>query len=395
MSRERNRKGEGSIYQRKDGYWISQIYVGKKSNGKHDYKRKSFKDYDEAVAWKATVLADQQLQPNITVPEPPKELSFSDWLDLWLRDHVKPNVRPRTWENHSYIVNNHLKPTLGHCSLTALEASQLQTLLNDKLQSGLSNRMVELILITARSALRKAVEEGHVTVNIADTVHKPRKEDDNDNTDMAYMSPTEMATFLAIAKEDRLCIAFQLLLGTGLRVGELLALRWVDVDLDKKIINLRLSAVRIRNDDETVVNGNNYKVILQEANRKDRQRQIPLNSHLIKALQRWKVYQDYDRQLTGDQYVDTGFVVTTSKGTAVLQRNLTRKFHQLLVKANLPLYSLFSLRKTFAVQLLEMDVRPEVIQELMGIDSLDYFMEKYGGVSQKSKANAVEKIGVG
>ncbi|QGG47714.1 hypothetical protein [Heliorestis convoluta] len=137
MSRERNRKGEGSIYQRKDGYWVAQIYIGKKANGKHDYKRKSFKDYDDAVAWKATVLADQQL-------------------------------------NHSYIVNNQLKPTLGHCSLTALETSQLQTLLNDQLQSGLSNRMVELFLITARSALRKAVEEGHVTVNIADTVHKQR-----------------------------------------------------------------------------------------------------------------------------------------------------------------------------------------------------------------------------
>ncbi|MBC9786527.1 site-specific integrase, partial [Heliobacterium chlorum] len=379
MQSTRNKPGQGSVYRRKDGYYVAQVHVGQDENGKAKYARKTFKAESDALVWRDKAIVEYRLGTFII----PSTVTFGEWMDIWLEQYARPNVRPKTYECYEYISRLHLKPKLGNMKIQSLQTTQLQKLLNEKRQSGLATRTVELILTTARTALKQAIHDELINKNIADYVRKPKPSPKQ----ISVFTLDQMKEFMFIAEEDRLWIAFKLLLGTGMRVGELLALKWGDINLERGHIDVTKGTVLVKNE-----NGpNKTHQIIQEPKTKNGYRRIPITEDLVRQLKRWQVLQYIERMAEGEDYEDDGLVVTTKKGRMVSQRNLATKFHRLLAKAEIPKTNLHSLRHTYATRLLEAGVHPKVVQELLGHGSIRITLDTYSHVLPDVKKQAIDK----
>ncbi|MCW2279405.1 tyrosine-type recombinase/integrase [Heliophilum fasciatum] len=385
MASAKNKNGQGCVYQRKDGYWVAQVSLGKDDNGKPKYARKTFKREEDALHWRDKALVEQR-QGVFTVPS---TVTFGEWLDIWLTRYVRPHVRPKTWESYEYIARFHLKPMLGNVKVQALQTAQLQQLLNQRHQSGLSSRTVELIQITARASLKQAIHEGLVSRNAAEHLRKPKKV----AKEIRVMTVEEMRKLLTVADDDRLGTAFHLLLGTGMRVGELLALTWADVDLEQAVIRVNKAAILVKNaDHDTDATANKTCVITQPPKTKHGHRSIPITDDLVRYLRRWLIFQRRERMITGADYQDKGLVITTMFGHQVSQRYLARKLQQLLSKADVPVTNLHALRHTYATRLLESEIHPKVVQELLGHGSIGITLNTYSHVLPDLKKQAIGKL---
>ncbi|MZP28655.1 tyrosine-type recombinase/integrase [Heliobacterium undosum] len=372
--------GEGSVFRSKDGYWNAQITIGRKKDGRLHYVRKRFKTMQDALAWKNKSIHELQQKRFLL----PNDITLEKWLQLWLETYIKPSVRPKTWENYEYICRCHLVPELGKEKIQKLTSFHFQKMLSDKRNSGLSTRTVDLIRVVTRSAFAQAVNEGILLTNVVDKVRRPNQT----KKEIRVLSTDELQRFVQSAMSDRLGTAFALLLGTGLRLGELLALRWDDVDFSQNLIRIRRSAIRLKAPEGR----RKTRVVIQAPKSKSGKRDIPLFDVLANLLKEWKRVQVEESLTYGHEYINSGYVVTHRNGTMMDQSNLTRAFHVLLNKASLPKTNIHALRHTYATQLLEKNVHPKVAQELLGHSSITVIMNTYSHVLPEIKKLSVKKL---
>ena len=176
------------------------------------------------------------------LPPPPERQTVGQFLDRWLKDTVKPTVRPLTSERYAQLVRLHIKPTLGRIPLAKLGPQDVQTLLNEKSGEGLAPRTVKHIHVVLRCALAQALKWGLVPRNAAKLVDSPRVE----HQEVEPFSPEEARTFLTSITGHRLQAMYVVALCVGLRKGEVLGLRWQDVDLDTGTLSVRVALPRRR-----------------------------------------------------------------------------------------------------------------------------------------------------
>ncbi len=174
---------------------------------------------------------------------------------------------------------------------------------------------------------------GIVGRNIADLVVAPRPQ----RKEMKTLSPAQCRAFLETVKEDRLYPLYALAIGCGLRLGELLALSWEDVDFENATISIRRAMQKVHN-----------RSVLGEPKSEKARRQVALPAFVLRALQ--------ERQ-------GTGFMFVTRNGTPLLHRNVERHFKKTLVKSGLPCIRFHDLRHTFASIMLAQNVHPKAVQE--------------------------------
>lgn len=360
--------GEGTIYRRKDGTWCTQLTIGQ--------KRVTFygKTWQE-VAEKRDRAKNDLRQG--TFVEPTK-LTVGEWLDTWLDDYKKPRLRQLVWESYEVIVRCHLKPAIGSLPLKDLRPEHLQRLYNEKFASGLSPSTLKHIHLVIHGALQQALKNQLVVRNVSEATTLPRGE----RKDIRALSPEEEDRFLEVLGEDRLGPAFITLLGTGLRRGELLALRWQDVDLTEGVIHVRRDMVRTKQ----------KGLVFQEPKTAKSRRSIPLPDDVVTALKSHKIRQAQEKLLAGPAYRDNGLVFCTEIGTPIEPRNFNRKFYQLRKKAGIEDVNLHALRHTYATRLLEKGVSLKVVQELLGHSKYDMTANVYSHVSPELKREAVAAL---
>ncbi|MGB9662255.1 MAG: site-specific integrase, partial [Moorellaceae bacterium] len=228
---------EGTVYQRKDGTWCGQLVIAWEDDKP---RRVTYYGRTKKEVLDKLTQAKAELQQGTFVE--PTRLTFGEWLQVWLEEYKKPAVRPSTWASYEQTIRNHLQPALGHVPLQQLRPEQLQRLYNQKLTQGLSNRTVHLIHTVAHTALKQAVKNGLVGRNVAEATSPPgiRKRE------IRVLSLEEQHRFLEAAKGERLYPAFLLALASGLRLGELLGLRWQDVDWQRGGISVNQALQRVR-----------------------------------------------------------------------------------------------------------------------------------------------------
>lgn len=203
--------GEGNIYRRADGRWVARLhlgYAGGKRLRKHFYGTTR-----REVADKLT-KARHDLQRGLPVGLDGRQ-TLEAYLHQWLRDVVKPSVRPSTYTAYEMHVRLHLVPELGRVPLTKLSAQQVQAMLNRKLAEGLSPRSVHHLRAVLRRALQQAMAWDLVPRNVATLVQPPRIP----ATEAPYLAPEQLGRFLAAARADRLYALFHLTAAVGLRQG--------------------------------------------------------------------------------------------------------------------------------------------------------------------------------
>jgi integrase len=291
--------------------------------------------------------------------------------------------RGKTWEGHEYRIRVHLSPALGHLELRALQTNQIQRMMNEKIQSGLSPRTVELMLVTLKLALKQAVAEGFVSRNVADHAKRPKP----GRKEIRVLTVDEMNSLMAAARKDRIGILYFVMLGTGLRIGEALALTWKNVDLTKRQLTVAEGVVTSKMPDT-----NKRATLVQDPKTAQGVRDIPIPENLVPLLRKWRLRQIREHLLLGKAYQRSGRVFTSSLGTPLIQRNAARKLATLAEQCNIPHVNPHALRHTFATRLLEGGVHPKVVQELLGHADITLTLNTYSHVMPDIKHAAARAI---
>lgn len=363
--------GLGGIRQRKkDGLYEARITLT-------DGTRMSIygKSHDEVAAAMIKALDDRNKGFPVKVDG---KQTVRTYLEGWLAA-IQGNVRPKTHRGYSDYCRLHIIPTLGNVRMAKLTPQQLQTLYSKLLEKGLSPTTVHHIHATLHRAFEQAVRWGVVARNVADLVDPPRR----GRREMRVLSPEQARALLEAAREDRLEALYVLAISSGLRQGELLGLRWADVDLDAARLHVRAIMQRTREG-----------IGLREPKTASSRRQIALTGMAIAALRRHRTRQAEERLKAGPEWQDNDLVFPNGHGKPIEQTNLQRRsFKPLLEKAGLPDIRFHDLRHTAATLLLKQRVPAKVVSEMLGHSQVGVTLNIYSHVlpdMQEEAAAAME-----
>jgi len=358
---KRRGNGEGTITRRKDGRWEAR-YTAQTENGP---KRKVlYGKTRQEVAKKLTkAMADRD--GGLVFDD--EKLSLGEYLDRWLNDSVRDNVRPRTLDNYRLQVWQHIAPALGRIKLKNLSPGHVQRLYRSKLDAGLKPSSVRTIHAALHRALKQAVRWGLVPRNVTDAVDPPKLVREEINA----LSPEETRRFLATARGDRLEALYVLAIHCGPRRGELLGLRWSDVDLDAGTLRINRQLQRMRD---------GSGLVFSEPKNKKARRTIRLTKAASEALRRHRKRQA-EEKLYGTLYEDQDLIFATTIGTPLEPSNIdNRSFKPLLVEAGLRPIRFHDLRHTCATLMLSQGVNPKIAQERLGHSTISQTMDTYSHV---------------
>ncbi len=355
--------GEGSVYQRKDGRWVGQYVVQMADGPKYRY---IYGKTRKAVAERLTkAMADRDGglvfdAGNITVGE---------YLGRWLSDSVRDTVKESTYSSYTRLAEKHAIPDLSRIKLKSFTTTHVRALLREKLDAGLSARTVQYLRFILRKALDQAVADGLIPRNPVLGVKSPQVR----REEIKPLSQQEARIFLQTVSEagDRLEALYVLAIHCGLRQGELFALKWEDVDLDARTLQVRRNLAGVKD---------GQPVFTTPKTAKSR-RQVRLTAGAVSALKSHRKQQlEYRMEFAG-LWEDHGLVFTSDTGTPLNRHNVAqRSFKPLLKRAGLRDIRFHDLRHTCATLLLSTGQHPKFVQELLGHSTIAITLDTYSHV---------------
>jgi integrase len=356
---KRRGNNEGSIYRRKDGYWVGQYGVETAAGRKTRY---IYGKTRAAVAEKLTcTLADR----NAGLTYDAKKLTVGEYVERWIEDSVRDTARQRTYERYEQIVRVHIKPALGRVKLSALTPAHVRALYREKLDAGLAPRTVCYIHVTLNKALKQAVADGLIPRNAASSVKAPTPR----KNEIRPLDREQVRAFLETVSGERLEPLYVLAVTAGLRAGELLGLKWEDLDLKAGMLQVRRSLSEARS-------GRIFEVP-----KSGKGRSIRLTRRAVNALRAHRKRQLEERMKLAGLWQDHGLVFPSQVGTPLSGRNLIRSFKRHLERGGLPQsFRFHDLRHTCATLLLRQGVNPKFVQELLGHGDVSLTLNVYSHV---------------
>ena len=366
--------GEGSIYRRKDGRWTAEISL---EGGKSKFiYGKTRKEVQEKLK---TALYEQQQGMLVTGPQQ----KVGQFLSHWVENVHKQSVRSRTYERYEEIVRLHLVPESGHHQIQKLAPQHLQALYKKKLDDGLSATTVISFHNLLHKALETAVRWNLIARNPCDLVSPPRRK----RYEIQPLSMPQIRQFLAVIHGHRQEALFILALATGMRRGELLALKWQDLDLERGSLQVRRILTRI----PTKLPGKGFEETEPKTDRG--RRSIVLPSFVVDALKQHRLRQLEAKLKAGPGWQDHDYVFCTSVGTHLHpDRDVLVVLKWFLDKAGLPPIRFHDLRHSSATMLLGMKVHPKVVQEILGHSQIAITMDIYSHVLPTMQEEAMNKV---
>lgn len=383
----KNANGEGSVFKRtRNGKtrWYCEIVMGWNEDGTKKILRHSGETRKEVNDWRTKRLAEKQAG---TLAEPTKD-TVERFLDDWLKKTAPMQVGPSTLRLYRNMTDWYIRPTLGKVLLAQLQPKQIQALFHELLEAGKSPRTVQLVRVVLRRAFQQAVEWNQLSRNPIDVVKAPRVE----HKEMQALTPDQIPAFLQAAKSERLHALFILAITTGMRKGEILGLRWQDVDLAVgKVSVTQTMKVELLVDEETGRRSEHWT--FGQTKTKSSRRTIDLPRIAVGALNRWRKEQEWERHAAGEAWKDSDLVFTSEVGSPVHPKNLRdRDFHRVLKKAGLPLIRFHDLRHSFATFMAVQGVSDRVMQDVLGHSHINITKSLYVHVLQGQKKEAAEKV---
>lgn len=395
---KRRANGEGTIYQRKDGRYEGAAFV-LTTAGAYKRVRVYGSTYSETRK-KLTKLLEQSDQG---VPVASESWTVEKYLGYWLKHVVSAERSAKTYTGYEVVVRKHLMPVLGKKRLGKLTAQDVRALMNrvrsecqcckngwDKhrsrprccavgqcCQARFSARMVQFIHAVLRNALGNAVREELVSRNVAKLVQVPTPR----YRTYRGLTVEQARQLLEAAREDRLYALYVLALFLGLRRGELLGLRWSDVDLQAKTLEIGQALQRV---------GGELRFV--DPKTEDSERTIPLPDVCVSALRKHRRQQEAEAHAAGEDWRDSGLVFTTKIGTPVEPDNLRRSWGPLRRAAGLDGVRFHDLRHTCVTLLLNLGIPPNVVREIVGHSDIGVTMEIYGHASLEEKRQALNRL---
>jgi integrase len=385
MTRTRNGRGEGNIKRRGDGRFEVRITLPEGGGTKSFYT----KTKPEAEKKLREVLYELDQGMPIVRDE---RLTIKRYLDDWL-ERKRPSIRPSTWVRYRGLFE-HITAAVGDRRLTSLSADRLERLyaqlLNPKpAGAGLSSTTVHHTHVALSQALADAERLGLVARNVA-ARRSGAKPPSIRQVEMHTLDLEQSRTLLATAADDRLEALYILAVTTGMREGELLALRWRDIDLEAAHLQVRGSLTRPE--------GEGYQIGLPKTKRS--RRRIDISPAAIAALHRHRIHQAEEKLASGlgtawgdPRWPD--LIFTNEAGRCLDAPNLLKRhFHPLLIRAGLPIIRFHDLRHTAATLMLLKGVTPKVVSERLGHSSVAFTMDRYAHVLPSMQRDAANTLDV-
>lgn len=374
--------GEGSISKRKNGTWQGAVTIGRDKNGKQ--KRQYFYGKTRAEVNKKLTKAINELN-NGTFIDKNTNPTMKMWLNTWLWEYKKNNIKATTFEQYETILRVHALPSIGDIKVSQLKPEHLQKLYNEMYDKQISARTIKILNTVLHGALKQAVKNNLTIRNVTEAVSLPKSK----AKEMRVLTPDEQKQFMQILKDDRMGNMYLFGLFTGLRRGELLALRWSDIDWEQRFIKIERSLSRVK---DYSASKNKTKLVIEEPKTIKSKRIIPLFDYLIEILNNQKKQQDMDKQQSYGVYEDNGIIFATELGLMIDPGNFNRKFYKLIDKAELPHANPHCLRHTFATRGLESGIDLKTMQELLGHSSISVTGDTYTHVLIDKKRNEMDKF---
>jgi len=365
--------GECSVYRTKNGLWRGSYWVTTAKGLKRRYVSAKTRQQCSQKLTKAMADRDGGLIFEAG------HLTVGDYLKRWLKD-VEDTVRRSTYEGYEYAVRPHIVPALGRIKLKDLTSAHLRSFYRDRLDSGRAPATVHKLHVVLHKALKAAVADGLIPRNAAAGLKLPRIT----REEIDPLTEEEARRLLETVRGDRLETLYVLALNTGMRQGELLALKWDDVDLERGVLRVRRTLTHA-----------NKSFVLGEPKTKNSRRTIRLTTGAVNALRMHLSRQLEEIEYMGSLYQPGGLIFATETGTIINPSNLrNRSFKPLLKGAGLPPIRFHDLRHTCATLLLSNDVNAKVVSEMLGHSSIRITLDIYSHLMpdmQEKAAKALEK----
>lgn len=373
---KRRANGEGSIRKRKDGRWEGRYTAGRDpETGKVIYKN---------VLGKTQAEVKEKLKQAI---EENAELDFSrageytvgQWMDVWFENCAKVKVRPSSHQTYRGYIDHHIKPYVGDIPLNKLTTLDLQQLYkkllsggrverteSEKQPKGLSPKTVRNINQVISSALTFAKEQKLIISNPTDGCSLPKLE----HREMKTLTAEQLQSFLREAKESGVYEMYYIELATGLRRGELLGLKWEDIDLTTSVIHIRRQVARI-----------NGEIIEAPLKTKNSYRTVSIGADAVGILMRQK------------EKTDSEYIFPSPTGGPISPDSVLHMLHRVLKRAGLPKVRFHDLRHTFASLALQNGVDVKTVSGMLGHYSAGFTLDTYAHVTTAAQRQAASTMG--
>jgi len=307
----------------------------------------------------------------------PGQVTVAQYLESWLQS-ASLSLRPKTQRQYEQIARQHIGPTIGELMLADLQPDHIQSLYSAKLEHGASPSTVRILHAVLHRALSRAVRWGLIDRNPTDAVDRPRLR----RKEMKTLTAEQVRCLLAAARASRLETVLCLAVTTGLRQGELLGLRWSDLDWRTGHLRVQRQVQRI----------GGQGLVFGEPKSASGRRVVVLGPAMIGRLRTYQERQALEKIVAGGRWQENGLVFPSTIGTPMEARNLVRSFKALLKEAGLPEIRFHDLRHTAATLMLQEGVHPKIVQERLGHSQISLTLDIYSHVLPTMQEEAARKL---
>ena len=306
-------------------------------------------------------------------------MKLNEWLDIWLNKYTKHAVKLRTYDRYKYIIEKHINPKLGDYELGDLSAVLLQDFVLGELESGnlntsgaLANNSVIGIVNVLKGAVSLAKSLEIVEKDYTDKIKLPTPTE-KPVTAFERHEQEKLEKYCLELKRNNY-IGIVICLYSGLRLGELLALTWDDIDFHIGIMSINKTAYRVKQNGIP-------KIVIDQPKTKNSSRVIPLPKQLIEVLKKIK------------KSSNSNYVLSTRTGGIVGTRAYQKTYERILNKLNITYKNFHSLRHTFATRAIEMGMDVKTLSEILGHKNPVVTLQRYTHSMMSYKTEMMNKMG--
>jgi integrase len=371
-------KGEGTIYKRPDGRWEARVVVGRTPRG-NPKRRSVYGKTRKEVADKLHDLRGDQRAGRL--PENVSTLTVGEFLEVWLQH--RSDVAITTLATYRNMMNAYVIPALGERKLTGLTPLELEGFQTDLAARGLSARIVEYAHVLFKAALKQAVRWRLLPNNPMDAVNRPP----GSRPKRRFWTPEQARTFLNAIQKDRLHGLYLLVILTGLRRGELLGLRWDDIDWSRSSITVQHS----------LVFANGKRIEKDSVKTPAGKRSFTVPKEVLETLRERRTAYELEREVAGERWQEKGFVFGSLIGTGLYESTLREQHDRLIVAAGVPRITMHELRHTYTSLALLRGVDLKEVSRRLGHSTvritLDTYQHLYPEQDQAAALSSEELLG--
>ena len=367
---------------KRNGKWQISVEVGQDPvTGKRKRKYGTAETKKEAKKLEARLIKDYQ--KGITIDS--SKITLKEHLKEWLKEDCT-GLAPRTYASYKMIIEKHLIPALGQLKMNEINTKHIMSYQNYKLEEGcikdkggLSNRTVQYHHRVLSRALKVAARWQIIDNNPCEFVDAPSVR----KPDIETLGVSDLEKLIMTAKGTWFFEILLIAIYTGMRRGEILGLRWKDINFEKEEIKVRQQAQHIRNEG----------IILRALKSDAAIREIEIPSFIIKLLKKIKSDQSEIKLSLGGKYNDKDLVFCYGDGSPRNPQGVTKKFNKLLEEADINKnYRFHDLRHTFATLALQEGTEMKTLQKILGHSTYSTTADLYTHITDKMKKEAAESI---